>query len=146
MLVMPLSSNLQKSFRCLISSTHQCTQLPPYPPVSLWSSIRSNDLAGTPCINNCMNITVLSAHSVPCHSGLGECRFSCKFAGLMTRFFWGHESKRCGAAHVGSNIIARESSACAAALPCLVDGNLSGIHSNTTEFGASKLKMPGISF
>lgn len=61
-----------------------------YIPVSLWGSIRGSDLAAAPCINNCMNITMFSAHTVLCHPKLGEggsvaillC-LSCKLAAFM---------------------------------------------------------------
>lgn len=141
--VVPLSSNLHQEMTCLISSTCQYIQPPlflsPSPPVSLRSSSRGCDLAGTPCINNCMNISVLLLHSVPCYLELVEmlCCLLCLSGELATLMIeccqiysvlWG--------VHVASNIISRESRS-DAVFPCLAVFNLSGIHSNNTEFGES---------
>lgn len=112
------------------------------PAVSLWSSIRGCDLAGAPCINNRMNITMLSLNSVQWHSRLGESRnvalllcLSCKLA-VFTIGYWVDQLKHLRQVHVTSNIITRESQP-SAVFPCLVVVNLSGIHSNTAEFSAS---------
>lgn len=86
-------------------------------------------------------IWMLSVHSVLCHSRLGvsgnvailSC-LSCELAAFMIRF-WGDRSKRLRGVYVAS-IITRESQP-SAVFPCLVVVNLSGIHSNTTEFSAS---------
>lgn len=43
----------------IINMPMHSTAFSPSPLVSLWS-IRGSDLAGAPCINNCMNITMLS--------------------------------------------------------------------------------------
>lgn len=74
----------------LSSNIHTCLIWCQYSPVSLWGSIRGRDLAGAPCINNCMNITMFSAHTVLWHPKLGEGRsvaillcLSCKLAAFM---------------------------------------------------------------
>lgn len=87
-------------------------------------------------------IWMLSVHSVLCHSKLGEngnvailsC-LSCELAAFMIGF-WGDRSKHLRGVYVALNIITRKSQP-SAVFPCLVVVNLSGIHSNTTEFNVS---------
>lgn len=121
----------------IINMPMHSTAFSPSPFVSLWRSIRGSDLAGTPCINNCMNITMLSVLfcvTLSC-GGTEMLCLRCEFAAFMIRY-WGNRSKHCEGVHMASIIITRDSPPCAV-FPCLVAGNLSGIHGNTTEFGAS---------
>lgn len=108
---------------------------------SLWNSIRRSDPTAAPCINNRMNTTVLSVH-----------RVTLKLQGReeMLQFFcawdtnYQYRSSDIGIerlkpfcrACVASNMITRESQP-SAVFPCFVVVNLSGIHSNSTEFSAS---------
>lgn len=74
-----------------IYCTCQCTKLPP---AWLCSSFRGSDLAATPCINNCINITLLS---VLCHSKFMSCH-SCKLVVFQVRFELGAQvgsDRRC---------------------------------------------------
>lgn len=80
---MLLSLHFHQLYTCLISSTCQ------YTTISLWSSITGCDLTCAPCINNCMNITMLTLKSVQWHSRLEESGnvavllcLSCKLAAI----------------------------------------------------------------
>lgn len=94
-------------------------------------------------------ITIWISQCAPCtlfcvtrsHRGRAEmlrfllCVSSCAFQAFAIRY-WGNRSRQREEFTQSREIITGESQPCSV-FPCLVVGNLSGIHSNTWEFGAS---------